>query len=265
MSDQKKYTSKLTASRILIIGGSSGIGFSVAEACIEHGAHVVLSSSNPTRVESAVSRLNCSYPSKTSSIHGLTVDLGRPSTLEKELENVLQSSVETLRGKKLNHVILTAGDALATLPLSAMTYETIVAAGQVRFFAPLLLAKFLPRYLETCSGSSYTITTGSISEKPMPDWSVVAGYAGGIHSVVRNLALDLKPVRVNGVSPGVVDTELWRVSEGEREGVMKSMGEKLATGRVGRPEDVAESYLGLLRDGNVSGSMVRTDGGGLIM
>lgn len=94
-------------------------------------------------------------------------------------------------------MIFTAGDALATVPLSAITYENIVAAGQVRFFAPLLLAKYLPRYVEESHTSSYTITTGSISEKPMPNWSVVAGYAGGIHSMVRNLALDLKPVRVS--------------------------------------------------------------------
>lgn len=67
------------------------------------------------------------------------------------------------------------------------------------------------------------------------------------------------------MSPGVVNTELWRVSEEERGEMMKSMGEKLATGRAGRPEDVAQSYLGLLGDGNVTGSMVRTDGGGLIM
>ncbi|KAH6274308.1 hypothetical protein HBI38_078700 [Parastagonospora nodorum] len=249
MSDQIKYTSKLTSSRILIIGGSSGIGFSVAEACIEHGASVVLSSSNPTRVESAVSRIATAYPSKKSAIHGVTVDLGKPSTLENELEKVLKRSVEILKGK-LNHVIFTAGDALATMPLSSMTYANIVAAGQVRFFAPLLLAKYLPEYLEDSHASSYTITTGSISEKPMPGWNVIAGFMGGLHSMVRNLALDLKPVRVNGVSPGVVDTELWRVSEEERKEMMRSMGEKLATGRAGRPEDVAESYLGLLRDGN---------------
>lgn len=54
----------------------------------------------------------------------------------------------------------------------------------------------LVRYVQKSFKSSYTITTGGISEKPMPDWSVIAGYAGGLHSMVRNLALDLRPVRV---------------------------------------------------------------------
>lgn len=265
MSDSTKYTSKLANTRILVIGGSSGIGFTVAEACVEHGAHVAISSSNPRRVESAVERIKNSYPSKSSNIHGIAVDLGKPETLESELERVLKTSVEKLGGGKLNHVIFTAGDALATIGLKDMTYQNIVAAGQIRFFAPLLLAKFLPTYLESSHKSSYIITTGSISEKPMPNWSVIAGFAGGIHSMVRNLALDLKPIRVNGVSPGVVNTELWKVSEEQREKMMKVMGEKLATGRAGQPEDVAESYLAILKDGNMTGGMVRTDGGGLIM
>jgi NAD(P)-dependent dehydrogenase (short-subunit alcohol dehydrogenase family) len=198
MSDATKYTSKLLSSRILIIGGSSGIGFAVAEACIEHGARVVISSSNPTRVQSAVKVIKSSYPSKTDNIHGVTVDLSQPSTLEHELEAVLSNAVQKVSDNgKLDHVIFTAGDALATIPLAEMNYENIVAAGQIRFFAPLLLAKYLPKFLEKSWKSSYTVTTGSISEKPNANWSVVASYAGGLHSMVRNLALDLKPVRVS--------------------------------------------------------------------
>jgi NAD(P)-dependent dehydrogenase (short-subunit alcohol dehydrogenase family) len=202
MSDATKYTSKLSGSRILIIGGSSGIGFSVAEACIEHGALVAISSSNPDRVQSAVSRLQSSYPSSSSHIHGLTVDLSSPSTLESELEKVLTASAQKLCSNgKLDHIIFTAGDALATIPLSDMTYENVVAAGQIRFFAPLLLAKYIPKYLESNYKSSYTITTGSISERPMGNWSVIAGYATGLHGMVRNLALDLKPIRVSPSLP----------------------------------------------------------------
>ena len=83
--------------------------------------------------------------------------------------------------------------------------------------------------------------------------------------MVRNLALDLKPIRVNGVSPGVVDTELWKMSAEEKEKLMKQMAEKMTTGRPGQPEDVAEAYLMLMKDGNVAGSMVRSDGGHMLM
>jgi NAD(P)-dependent dehydrogenase (short-subunit alcohol dehydrogenase family) len=143
--------------------------------------------------------------------------------------------------------------------------QNIVRAGQLRFFAPLLLAKFLPTYLISSYKSSYTITTGTTSEKPVPNWSVVGSYAGGHHSMVRNLALDLKPIRVNGVSPGAVDTELWSMPTEEKDRMSKAIGEKMTTGRVGQPEDVAEAYLAIMKDRNMDGSVVRTDGGYMLM
>ena len=76
----------------------------------------------------------------------------------------------------------------------------------------------------------------------------------------------MKPIRVNGVNPGAVETELWdHYPQEQKAAIMKAMEGKMATGRVGRPEDVAETYLGLLRDYNADGFMVRTDGGGLLM
>lgn len=265
MPDQQKYTSKLHGARILILGGTSGIGFCVAEACLESGAHVTISSSNPDRISSSISRLKSSYPSADSRIRGVKCDLSNPDTLESELENLFKATVQGNTDGKLDHVIFTAGDALSVIKVGELSMQNILKAGQIRFFAPLLLAKFLPTYLVNSRKSSYTVTTGSISEKPIPHWSVVAGYAGGLHSMVRNLALDLKPIRVNGVSPGVVDTELWRMGKEEKDAFLKGLGEKIPTGVPGHPSDVAESYLAILKDANMDGSMVRTDGGGMLV
>ncbi|KAI8931313.1 hypothetical protein NX059_011655 [Plenodomus lindquistii] len=265
MSDATKYTSKLRDSRILVIGGSSGIGFCVAEACLENGATVTIASSNQDRISRAVERLQTSYPSAKNKVFGVKVDLSKADTLESELKTLLDSTTEKMGDKKLDHVVFTAGDALATIKLQDMTMQNILAAGQIRFFAPLLLAKYLTSYLHPTPESSYTITTGGVSEKPISNWSVVGSYAGGHHSMVRNLALDMKPIRVNGVSPGAVDTELWSMGKEEREKMMEAFSTKMATGRVGRPEDTAESFLACLRDANMSGSMVRTDGGHMLM
>lgn len=258
--DQLKYTNKLLNTRILIIGGSSGIGYAVAEATLEHGAQVTISSSNESRVKTAVEKLKSAYPSFASNIHGLTVNLSNPDTLEEELPSVLARATEALGGK-LDHVIYTAGDALAPMKLAEMTVQRVQRAGTVRFLAPLLLARFLPEYMTASYKSSYIITTGSISEKPIANWSVIASYAGGLHSMVRNLALDLEPIRVNGVSPGVVDTELWTMGEEAKAKFFEGAKGNLFTGRVPTGEDVAETYLGLMKDWNADASMVRTDGG----
>jgi NAD(P)-dependent dehydrogenase (short-subunit alcohol dehydrogenase family) len=260
--DQIKYTNKLLNSRVLVIGGSSGLGYGVAEAALEHGALIAISSSNESRVKSATDNLKKSYPSYVSNVHGLTVNLSNSDTLEQELDSILKRATETLGGK-LDHVVFTAADALAPMKLSDMTVERIHKAGTIRWLAPLLLAKYLPTYLNASYRSSYTITTGAISEKPIPDWSVIASYAGGHHSMVRNLALELKPIRVNGVSPGVVDTTLWTMSEEEKAKFFEHCKKGLLTGRVPTAEDVAESYIAIMKDWNMDASMVRSDGGSL--
>ncbi|KAJ4375896.1 hypothetical protein N0V83_001174 [Neocucurbitaria cava] len=264
MTDQRKYTAKLEGSRVLIIGGTSGLGFTVAEACVEYGALVTVSSSNKDRVQGTMEKLKKSYPSASDRVFGLTVDLSKAETLEDELKTLLEGTMRDLGGK-LDHVVFTAGDALAVIKLEDMTMQKILQAGQIRFFAPLLLAKYLPKYLNNTYKSSYTITSGTIAEKPIPNWSAIAPYAGGQHAMVRNLALDLKPIRVNGIGPGVVDTELWRQPKEEKEKLLKQASGRMATGRPGEPEDVAETYLAVLKDWNMSGSMIRSDGGGVLM
>jgi len=81
------------------------------------------------------------------------------------------------------------------------------------------------------------LTTGTVAEKPIPRWSVVASYAAGLHGMVRNLALDLKPIRVNLVSPGLVDTELWKeMKEGDKSRMFKDIEGRVPTAHVGKRE-----------------------------
>ena len=123
MLDQRKYISKLEGSRALIIGGSSGIGFSVAEACVEYGALVTISSSNKDRVHGAVEKLKKSYPSAKDRVFELTVDLSKAETLEDELKTLLDETVEEMGGK-LDHVIFTAGTGLAISKLEDIVRPT---------------------------------------------------------------------------------------------------------------------------------------------
>jgi len=215
--DAQKYTTKLHSKRILIIGGTSGIGYCVAEACLEQGATVILSSSQPSRIESAIARLLKAYPSATNRLSGHACDLASPASAEENIEHLFAAVGQDSAGRKLDHVISTAGDALATVPV-ATTLAQMQAAGMVRFFGPLLIARFATPWMNPGPAASITLCTGSVAERPMPDWSIVASYAAGLYGMVRGLALDLKPLRVNLISPGAVKTELWDKCRGRRIG-----------------------------------------------
>lgn len=191
---------------------------------------------------------------------------------EEKLEaNIAQffSNLPLNSGEKLNHVIHPAGDPLATVPLAKADMAFVKKAGIVRFFAPLLLAKHAVPYLDPGPESSITITSGGVADKPIPDWTVVASYAAGLQGMTRGLALDLKPVRVNLVQPGGVDTELWdhsapRGSE-KRKDMYAAMAKRSATGRIGKVEDVAEGFLMCMKDRNLTGSVVKSDSGQFLM
>lgn len=98
---------------------------------------------------------------------------------------------------------------------------------------------------------------------------MIAGYASGLHAMTRNLAFDLKPIRVNLVSPGAVETELWdQVASGDekaKKAMLDAAAKTSLTGRLGQPEDVAEAYLFLMKDPNVTGTLVDSNSGALLV
>ncbi|KAK3372332.1 hypothetical protein B0H63DRAFT_292304 [Podospora didyma] len=255
---------KLQDKHVLVIGGSSGIGAGVAEAAVASGARVTISSSSQTKVDSVVNRLATDYPE--SSVCGLASDLSKP-TVEADLDALFAAAKSAQGGVVVNHVVYTAGDILTLGGLDAVSVEAINKATHMRMTVPILLAKVAGRHLPKERFSSITITSGSVVDKPGKGWAVIGFLAGGLVSVVRALAVDLAPIRVNVVKPGFVATPLWNdlMSQEEIDAVVTDTeATKLLTGKFGTPEDVAEAYLWLLKDANVTGSVASTDGGQLL-
>jgi NAD(P)-dependent dehydrogenase (short-subunit alcohol dehydrogenase family) len=260
MSDAQFFTSKLRNKRVLVIGGSSGVGLAVAQGCIESGAHVTISSSNPSRIECAVKTILSAYPSASERIQGHACDLSS-ADVEKNLETLFEQV------GKLDHIVHSAGDALAVTALEDVSLEKLHAAGQVRTFSALLAAKVGSKYLEQSNACSITFTTGSIAERPIPGgWAMIALFATGLIGLSRQLAFDTAPIRVNRVALGAVDTDLWAGMPPERkEAFMQSHADKVLTGQFGKVEDVAETYLYLMRDGNATGSVIHSNSGALLV
>ncbi|OCK73329.1 NAD(P)-binding protein [Lepidopterella palustris CBS 459.81] len=261
-----KYTSKLTGKNILVFGGTSGIDFCVAEASLEYGATVTISSSNPSRLSTALSRLRTSYPS--SSITGYTCDvsdLSDLSTLEENLTTLLDKVTEN-GAKKIDHIAFTAGDALSLPIVKNVTPTTLFSLANVRFVAPIFIAKLIPSYMSLAPASSFTITGGVNSSKPAPGWAIAAAWGSAIEGLMRGLTVDLAPMRVNVVVPSAVKTEIFeRLGTERMETVLKDYAIQTTVGDIGKPEDVAETYLYAMKDQFVTGSVLESNGGRLLV
>lgn len=204
-----KYTSKLANERVLVLGGTSGIGFCVVEAALEHGARVIIASSKQSKLDQTVARLKKSYPTQTEKQPILThvCDLSDIPNLNANLESLLQAA--TVDGTiKLNHIVTTAGNAVHVPVLTDVTAEDIYRSMDVRLVAPFVLAKHIPQYVEQSTKSSFTVTGGMFSRRPYPGCALLATVTSAVEGLARGLAQDLKPVRVNAVAPGAVLTEL---------------------------------------------------------
>ncbi|KAH7231225.1 uncharacterized protein BKA55DRAFT_714082, partial [Fusarium redolens] len=124
---------------VLVIGGSSGIGYGVANKALAEGARVHIVSSNPSRLEQSVAALKQKHIG--ADVSSQPCDLVDPN-VERNLEKVLESI------EPLDHIVYTAGDALAIVPLAQINLDSIHKASHIRFTVPLLLAKLAPRYLK---------------------------------------------------------------------------------------------------------------------
>ncbi|KIW11152.1 hypothetical protein PV08_10452 [Exophiala spinifera] len=263
----RKYTPKLSGTSVLVIGGTSGIGYGVVEGLIEHKvSNVYISSSRQSRIDSTIARLKGTYPDAlgtTTRVTGIACDLGDEATLESNVKALYASIPEPL-----NHVVFTAGDALGIKPLDDVDLGFFKQCGMVRFFAPFFVTKYARERLVPGVASSVTLTTGGVSEKPSPNWAAITPWMTGLHGMCRQFALDLAPLRVNIVSPGAVRTELWDTVITDpkvREAAIETYAKKMATGQVGNVDDVAESYLYLMKDKNVTGTVIRSDGGAFLL
>lgn len=265
---QLKYVNKLAGARVIVFGGTSGIGFAVASAALEHGASVIVSSSKPERVANAVKRLKDAYPDSDyhARIGGYPCDLSNPEKIEQNLITVLELATKN-RNTLLDHVAFTAGDRLNLSPIEDISVEYINNTGNVRLVAPLILAKLSRKYMKVADSSSITFTTGAGIFRPNPQWSVLQGYASGVEGLRRSLSLELAPIRVNTVCPGAIQTELFDSffsSKTELEEVLKGWAKESLLNKVGQPEEIAEAYLYLMKDTFATGTMVLSDGGKIL-
>ncbi|WP_035347889.1 SDR family oxidoreductase [Edaphobacter aggregans] len=234
---------KLEGKKVVILGGTSGFGLATARAATQAGAQVIIASRSQANVDNALAEL-------PAGVTGATVDV----TDEASLTRFFAS----LNG--FDHLVVTAGD---TMPAFQPNLQQARQAFEVRFWGAYLAATASGPHIRP--GGSITLTNGIVAIRPWKGWSATAAVAGAVESLTRSLALDLAPIRVNSVCAGMVRTPLWSpISESEREAMYADTASKLPTGRIGEPEDIAETYLYLMQSGFTTGQIVVIDGGAVI-
>jgi len=237
----------LASKTVVVVGGTSGIGFAVAKASLASGAaHVIVASSSAERVATTVSILEADAKGR---VTGETLDAKNTASIKKLFETI----------GPIDHLVWTSGESLKIgYPDIDLDSEEIRGFFDVRFWGPVNAAK----YAQIKKGGSITLTIGSVVVKPQKKWSIVAGVAGAVDSVTRGLAVDLAPVRVNVISPGLVKTELWQdLPEDQRERLFETAAEKLLVKHVAVADEIAEAYLFVMKCDYITGQRIEVDGG----
>jgi NAD(P)-dependent dehydrogenase (short-subunit alcohol dehydrogenase family) len=244
------------------------MGFAVANMALSNGARVTISGSAQPKVDDKAEKLRSFYPNMpASNVAGFACDLSDKENLEANLKNLLDK-VTSNGTNKIDHIVYTAGDS-GSPKLSDVTVDSALGPMLLRVIVPGLIAKLISNgtYMPLSDNSSLTVTGGTNTDKPFPGWTFIAASGGSLVGLVRGLANDLKPLRVNCVVPGAIQTELLqkmidRIGE-EAANKLKEAVSLAAT--FGQPEDIAEAYGYLMRDRYATGSFVRSDGGRLLV
>jgi NAD(P)-dependent dehydrogenase (short-subunit alcohol dehydrogenase family) len=233
--------------RVVLLGGTSGIGLATAHAALAAGASVTVVSSRSQRVAEAVARLG-------DRAEGYTVDLSNEPAVRKLFEQL----------GPFDHLVYSAGDSLQTAALVDMDLDTVRQVFGVRVFGAIAAVKNAVPYLRP--GGSVVLTSGIASLRPQKGWVALASVCSAMEGLTRALAVELAPIRVNLVSPGLVRTPLWaNLPEADREALYAVRGAALPVGYVGEAEDLAQTYLHLMTNRYVTGQTVVVDGGGVLV
>jgi NAD(P)-dependent dehydrogenase (short-subunit alcohol dehydrogenase family) len=237
----------LQGKRIVVLGGSSGIGLATAQAAAREGASIVIASSRKARVDEALATL----PTGT---EGHVLDLA-----DSDATQALFARLGSF-----DHLVYTAGE---TLQLGSLATSDVDAARRfftLRYWGAYCAAKYGSSGIR--SGGSIVFTSGIAGQRPRAGWSLGASICAAMEGLTRALAVELAPIRVNIVSPGVVRTSLWaNMTEKDRAALYQQMSDRLPVGHVGDAAEIAQAYLYLMRQTYSTGQVLVVDGGAVLV
>jgi NAD(P)-dependent dehydrogenase (short-subunit alcohol dehydrogenase family) len=229
--------------RVIVLGGTSGNGLATAKAAARLGAQVTVVSRRQVSVDRALADL-------PPGICGRAADLTDTDQVRRLFDDL----------DSIDHLVFTAGEPLLLMSLDTLDLDKAREFFTLRYFSALWAVHAAMPHLRP--GGSITLTSGIVSQRPGPDLAVVASVCGAVESLTRALAVELAPIRVNAVCPGIVRSPLWdSMPQASRDQMYRDTAASIPAGRVGEVGDIAQAYLFCLTQPFATGTVLTIDGG----
>lgn len=238
-------SNNLAGKKVVIIGGTAGIGLAAAIAAAEQGAKVWAAGRTAAHIETAKKLANGRFEVRQANTH----DVAALETLFKEVGTI-------------DHLVSAAIGGERTLkPFLEQTEDQFKAAYD-KFWGYAKVVRTGAPYL--AKDGAITLVSGSPARKIRPAQSALSCVGASVENLVRCLALEMAPIRVNVVSPGTVDTAMFDWMGAEKAEKLKGMTATHLIKRAGTPEEVAAGILFVMQNGFVTGTTVDVDGGRIL-
>lgn len=239
-------TQNLKSKRVIVIGGSSGIGLSVARMAYETGAQVILTSRNAQKATIAAKTIGAAVT-------------GAPLNVDDEMAvNAFFTSIDAI-----DHVYVAAGGTSISV-LTNGSLDEQLAGFNTRVQGSLRVVR--AAVSKITRGGSITFTGGISTDRPISGAWVSGLGTAAAEQLARVLVMEFPHIRFNAVSPGYTNTPLWDSVLGENKSqVLASVAAKLPTGKIATPEEVAFAVIFLMSNNSVNGEVIHIDGGGRLV
>ena len=228
----------LAGQSVVVVGGSTGIGWAVAELAAKTGARAI-----------ALSR-SAKAPQGT---EGIAADVTDVASMEGAFSRI----------GHIHHIVYTAWSRQGAPPLGTLTSDHLQETFAAKLFGALHAVRLALPHLDPAA--SITLTSGQVSRKYGVGSVLKGSVNAAVDSAGKHLAKELAPRRVNVISPGVTDTSQWgEPGSAKRLATLERVAAALPVKRVATAEELASAYLFVMTNPFVTGAVVDVDGGGLL-
>jgi NAD(P)-dependent dehydrogenase (short-subunit alcohol dehydrogenase family) len=228
----------------VIIGASAGIGEAAAQALAARDADVIITGRSKERLDQAAQRI------------GQPVQTAEVDATDREALEAFFAAAGTV-----DHLVLAASPgAVGAGPIATLEEAALRQAFDGKFFAYVKTIQAALPHLRP--DGSVTIITAASARAAFAGTAALAAVNGALETIVAPLAVELAPLRVNAVSPGIIDTHWWNgMPADQRRAYFDAAAAITPVRRIGQPEDVAEAVVYLVGAGFVTGTVLECTGG----